>query len=118
MDEMIMQKLSETLDSERLVTARLVDSVLRTSQIASISTPEMQDMFNQWLTLVGEQFLGQIQESGECDLPAMAQSIGVSESTLLSLLVFMHRSGRISIGKIGFSSGSGRNGEACGCLCS
>ena len=117
----IVKEIREVLESERLLTARLVDSVLRTSQVASVATPEMQDMFGQWLALIGEQVLREIFDKenaggGECDVRALAQSIGVSEATLFSLLVSMHRSGKIRVDTVRFSAGNGKNTEACGCL--
>ena len=115
MDEM-MKNVKEMLESERLLTARLVDSILRTSQVASAATPEMQDMFSQWLSLIGEQVLREIGEKGECDIPALSQAIVVGETTLFSLLVFLHRSGRIRVENVRVSAGNGKNAEACGCL--
>ena len=107
--------IKDVLDSERLLTARMVDSVLRTCQMASSATPEMQDMFHQWLGLVGEQVLRE-SGKGECDVSAMARSIGVSESTIFSLLAFLHRSGRIRVTTVLFTDGDGKNQEACSCL--
>ena len=117
MDEM-MKEVRDVLDAERLVTARMVDSVLRTSQLAGIATPEMQDMFMQWLNLIGEQILSELngRDAVECDLPALAGRVGVSETTLLSLFVYLQRSGRIRIGKLTLMEGTGRNTEDCGCL--
>ena len=111
--------IKDVLDSERLLTARMVDSVLRTCQMASYATPEMQEMFNQWLTLVGEQVLreaGEAEGKSECDVPALARGIGVSEGTIFSLLGFLHRSGRIRVETVHFSCGEGKNSEACSCL--
>ena len=117
--EDIALEIKNVLDTERLLTARMVDSILRTSQIASFATPEMQEMFNQWLTLIGEQVLresGKNGQKGECDVPALARSIGVSESTIFSLLAFLHRSGRIRVNAVCFSDGDGKSPEACFCL--
>lgn len=120
--EDIILEIKHALDSERLLTARMVDSILRTSQVASSATPEMQEMFNQWLNLVGEQVLreagksSQGNQSGECDVPALARSVGVSEATIFSLLVFLHRSGRIRVEAVRFSNGDGKNLETCSCL--
>ena len=107
--------VKNVLDTERLLTARMVDSILRTCQLAGSATPEMQDMFNKWLALVGEQVLRE-SESGECDVSAIARSIGVSEPTIFSLLTFLHRSGRIRVKTVFFSDGDGKNSEACSCL--
>jgi predicted transcriptional regulator len=60
--------------------------------------------------------LREIKEKGECDIPALAQSIGVSETTLFSLLVSLHRSGKIRVEAVRFSDGDGRNSESCECL--
>ena len=115
MDE-VMKSVKEVLDSERLVTARMIDSVLRTNQLASIATPEMQDMFSQWLGLIGEQVLSELEDKEECDVPSLAKRIGVSETTLFSLLVFLHRSGRIRIEALRYSEGPTPTSEACDCL--
>ena len=112
----LMGQVKEVLDSERLLTARMVDSVLRSTQMASLATPEMQDMFDQWVTLIGRQMLSEIGPAGECDIPALAQKIGVGETTLFSLLVYLHRSGRIRVDGVRFSAGRGKNAEACSCL--
>jgi hypothetical protein len=121
----MMNEIKDTLESERLVTARLVDSVLRVSQMAGMATPEMNQMFEQWLSLIGAQVLREIKEKmegeniegkGECDVPALAGSIGVSESTLFSILVFLHRSGKIRVQSLRFSEGDGKNPEVCRCL--
>ena len=123
--EDIALEIKNVLDSERLLTARMVDSILRASQIASSATPEMQEMFNQWLNLVGEQVLREVgvssqgiqeNEKSECDVSTVARSIGVSEATIFSLLVFLHRSGRIRVETVRFSNGDGKNSEACSCL--
>jgi predicted transcriptional regulator len=117
----LKEEIKDALESERLVTARLVDSVLRVSQIAGTATPEMCRMFDQWLSLIGDQVLREVKgksetEKGECDVPALARTIGVSETTLFSLLVFLHRSGRIRVRAVRFSEDGGENSEACRCL--
>jgi len=117
--ENIELTIKNLIDAERLLTARMVDSVTRVGQLASYATPEMQEMFNQWLTLVGEQLLretGKAGEKGDCDIPAAARSIGVSETTVFSLLAFLHRSGRIRVETVRFSDGGGKNTEVCSCL--
>ena len=108
--------IKNVLDSECLLTARMVDSILRASQVASYATPEMQEMFSQWLGLVGEQVLRENGEKGECDVSATASHIGVSEATIFSLLGYLHRSGRIRVKTVVFSNGDGKNTEACSCL--
>jgi len=112
----VIREIRDALESERLLTARVADSILRLGQLASVSTPEMQDMFHQWLGLVGAQVIREAGEKGECDVPTMAQSIGIGETTLFSLLVSLHRAGKIRIETVRFSAGEGKNSEACECL--
>ena len=115
-----LKELREVLESERLLTARMVDSVLRISQLAGSATPEMTDMFGQWLSLVGGQVLREIEEKSdgfcECDVASLARSIGVSETTVFSILLSLHRAGKIRVDSVRFSKGDGRNTEACSCL--
>ncbi|MDR1730627.1 MAG: hypothetical protein LBR61_00895 [Synergistaceae bacterium] len=116
----VARQVKDVLDTERLVTARLVDAVLRTSQMAGLATPEMRDMFDQWLNLVANQVLYEVEENMRkkeaCDISALARSIGVGETTLFSLMTFLHRSGRIRIEKVSILPGQGKNAEACDCL--
>lgn len=111
-----MKEAKDLMDAERLLTARLVDSVLRTNQMASLATPEMHDMFHQWLALIGEQVLRGVSEKGGCDIPVFAKEIGISETTLFSLLAYLHRSGRIRVGSVSFLPPEGQGHEACSCL--
>jgi hypothetical protein len=113
--EDIALDIKNLLDAERLLTARMVDSILRAGQMASSATPEMREMFDRWLSLIGEQVLRDCGE-GECDVEALARSIGVSEQTIFSLLTFLHRSGRIRVKTVCFSDGDGKNPEVCSCL--
>jgi hypothetical protein len=124
MEEMdISREIKDVLDSERLLTARMVDSVLRATQMASLATPEMQEMFGKWLGLVGDQVLREVTEKStegsdecECDLPSLARSIGISEATLFSILASLQRSGKIRVQTLRFARGDGKNLEACSCL--
>ena len=112
----VMREIRDALESERLLTARVADSILRLGQLASVATPEMQDMFHQWLGLIGGQVIREAGEKGECDISSVARSIGIGETTLFSLLVSLHRAGKIQIETVRFSPGGGKNSEACECL--
>ena len=41
----IFEEMKKLLDSEGLVTARLVESVTKTSQLTASTVPEIQDLF-------------------------------------------------------------------------
>ena len=113
--EELMNEFKEALDAEKLITARLVDSVARSVQLASGITPEMQELFEQWVSFIASQILREAKD-GEIDIPAVAEKIGVKEPSLLSLILYMQRNGGIKVQKITFINGNGVNEEVCNCL--
>jgi hypothetical protein len=54
--------------------------------------------------------------SPELDIAETAKGIGIDESSLLSLLLMLHREGKISIKSVRTTLGDGRNREICSCL--
>ena len=113
--EDLMKELKEVLDTEKLITARLVDSVVRSTQLASSITPEMQGLFEQWISFISLQMMREAKDN-EIDIPAAAEKIGIKESSLLSLILYMQRSGSLNVQKITFLRGNGVNEEICDCL--
>lgn len=109
------EQLEAYLDSCRLVTARLVESVVRNSQWALSTTPEMEELFGQWREIMAHQILSHAPE-GTLDPEVVAKEIGVTPSTVLSLLLSLHRSGEITLRSIQFEQGPGTNREICDCL--
>lgn len=103
------------LDSCRLVTARLVESIVRNNQWALSATPEMEELFGQWRDIMAHQILDHCPD-GTLDPEAVAEAIGVTSSTVLSLLLSLHRSGEITLRSIRFDGGPGTNREICDCL--
>ena len=113
--EEFMKEFKEALDAEKLITARLVDSIARNVQLSSSITPEMHDLFGQWISLIASQVMREA-ESCEVDIPAVAKKIGIKESSLLSLILYLHRNGSISVNKVTFTDGKGKNEDVCNCL--
>ncbi|MCL2767888.1 MAG: hypothetical protein FWE49_04110 [Synergistaceae bacterium] len=113
--EELMKELKEVLETEKLITARLVDSVVRSVQLASSITPEMQELYEQWVSIIASQIMREVPDC-EIDIPAIAEKIGVKESSLLSLISYMQRKGSIYVQKVTFSKGNSVNEEICDCL--
>jgi hypothetical protein len=113
--EELMKEFKEALDTEKLITARLVDSISRSAQLASSVTPEMQELFEQWISFIASQVIRET-DGCEIDIPAVAKTIGIKESSLLSLVLFMQRSGSIKVQKVTYLKGVGKNEEICNCL--
>ena len=113
--EEFMKEFKEALETEKLITARLVDSVTRSVQLASSITPEMRELYEQWISLISSQVMRDA-EGCELDIPAVAQRIGIKESSLLSLVLYMQRNGKLNVQKITFQKSNGNNEEICNCL--
>ena len=112
----LIQEVKRLLDSEGMVTARLVESVTRTAQMASTTVPEIQDLFSQWLSLIGGEVARMAASSPEMDIASTANRIGIEESSLLSLLLMLQREGALSIESVRIGKGKGKNSEICSCL--
>ena len=115
-EQKLIQEVKRLLDSEGLVTARLVESVTRTAQMASTTVPEIQDLFSQWLSLIGGEVARMAASSPEMDIASTANRIGIEESSLLSLLLMLQREGALSIESVRIGKGKGKNSEICSCL--
>jgi hypothetical protein len=114
--------LSGFLSSLERLSARLLEAILRSSQIASSSTPEMRELFDRWTDCLCEDILETIEREGAIDIGPASARIGVSESTLLGLLLALNRRGRIRIGRIEGQAivhaddKTAPNAEICDCL--
>ena len=108
--------LKRLMDAERLVTARLVESVLRTSRLAGTATPELQDLFREWLGVMGSHILEEVEGPARRDVAAWARELGIGEVSLFSLLVQLHRSGAVRIRAVELEPGDGDDAERCDCL--
>lgn len=95
--------------------SRIMDSVSRTAQISSLATPEMQDMFTEWVNIVGRQVISGLDMPGNIDVETRADEIGISGSTLLGMLLYLHRRGTISIKGISIDKGNGSSDDTCSC---
>jgi len=112
----LIEDMKNMLDSTALVTARMIDSVINNSQLASSTTPEMQDLFRSWLECIAGEVKRKLVEKGDLsadEIQKTANDIGISPNTLLSLVLYLQRKGDIRIDAIRISPGSGLNTEVC-----
>ncbi len=110
------QNAEQLVRSLELVSARVYDSIVKTNQLASSYTPEMQMLFSQWLECISGPIISEAEKSGAIVPEELAQAIGVSPATILSLALTLHREGKIKITELKTEPGSGVNTEVCGCL--
>lgn len=111
----LFEEFKRVLDSTSLVTARMIESITINSQLASSYTPEMQELFRSWLGLISREVFKDIPASEEytLDLEHLSNSIGITKSTLLSLILYLYRKGEIEVSKVVLRKGLGDNLEIC-----
>lgn len=110
------QNHRELIRSLELVSARVLDSIVTASQVASENTPEMRGLFAQWLELIGSELLSTTGEENFINPEAAAAEIGITPETVISLALALHRQGRIKITSLNIERGDGKNKDICGCL--
>lgn len=108
--------MNEFVHSLEIVSARVLDSVTRSSQTACSATPEMQALFEQWVSFIGDTIVSAAKEKGTLDPAALAKEIGVTQDSVLSLILALHRQGRLTIKSVAAEEGNSGNREICGCL--
>ena len=57
------QDMKQLVKSLELVSARVLDSVVRASQLASAATPEMQALFAEWVGCLGGELTRAVEEN-------------------------------------------------------
>ncbi|MDI9370351.1 MAG: hypothetical protein GX181_06105 [Synergistaceae bacterium] len=115
-EKILFDEIRKLVDSEGLVTARLVEAINRTAQMSSASVPEIQLLFEKWISLVGNEVLRFAERAPEMNIEMVAKDIGIGETSLLSILLAMQRQGRIKIESVHIAKGSGQDNEICSCL--
>ena len=110
------QDMRQLVKSLELVSARVLDSVVRASQLASSATPEMQALFTEWVGCLGGELTRAVEEKGAINPDELAKTIGVTPATVISLALALHREGAIKITEIKAEPSNGENTEICGCL--
>ena len=110
------QDMKMLVHSLELVSARIFDSVITLSQLASSNTPEMNALFEQWVSCLGEELISEAEEKGKLDPEEISKRIGVSASTVISLALALHRQGKLKIKSLEVEQGNNVNSEICGCL--
>jgi len=98
------------------ICAMMVESVTTTAQLAGSATPQLQDLFDQWVSLLGREILRNEGANGEIDIAERAGKIGISSSSLLHLLLSLERKGEIEISRVSFTATGSGNREVCPCM--
>lgn len=116
MEEQRSSGTEQFLDSCGKVTARLVESVFQTAQLAGGNTPEIRELFQQWLDFLSSDILHNLDNGAELFVDEEAKRIGITPSSLLTILVSLHRQGKVRITSIKALRDNATNRELCHCL--
>lgn len=110
------ERLDKLVDSLELITARFLELTTANNQLASSQTPEIRKLFDSWLGLMSEEVLRIASKDGAADIDAASSQTGLAASSIVSLLLALHRRGEIKISRVEFSKGTGKNEDICDCL--
>ncbi|NLD06123.1 MAG: hypothetical protein GX672_09620 [Synergistaceae bacterium] len=110
------QDMKMLVHSLELVSARIFESMITLNQVSCSNTPEMNSLFNQWVSCLGQEVIRAVGEKGELDPEEISKSIGVSSSTIISLALALHRQGKIRIKSFMVEPGDNVNTEICDCF--
>lgn len=113
LEQQDMKKLVQSLEQ---VSARIFESIITLSQTSCSNTPEMNSLFNQWVSCLAGEVLRAVGEKGNLDPEEISKRIGVSNSTIISLVLSMHRQGKIKIKNLVIEPGDNVNTEICDCF--
>lgn len=110
------QDLRELVRSLELVSARILESIVSTGQVAAMTTPEMHSLFSKWVAMISGELQRIAGDDGTIDPAAAADQIGITTETALSLALALHRQGKIKITALTVEPGDGINKDICGCM--
>ena len=109
-------RIERLVNSLELVSARMIETAVVNSQLASSQTPEMRGLFDTWLGCMSDEIARFFEGSGDVNLTDISDATGLSRESVLSLLVALDRRGNIMIRSVAGEKGSGRNSEICDCM--
>ena len=75
--------------------SEMLTAIKRTTEMAAIATPELHQLFTQWLKTLEDEALRHLEEDGESDAVGLAKALNISEESAAYLIAQMIRSGKV-----------------------
>ncbi len=75
--------------------AEMLTAIKRTTDMAAFATPELHQLFNEWLETLENEAIRFLKENGEMNVPALAQALNISEESAAYLIAHLIRSGKV-----------------------
>ncbi len=76
---------------------RMMDAVGQASDLASYATPELRQIFEEWLGQIEGEILQAVTESGQSDVGSLAQRFKLSNESVQFILFRLARQGKIDL---------------------
>ena len=113
--EVRFEKLVSSLE---LVTARMIETAVVNSQLASSQTPQMRRMFETWIKYMSSEIARFFRDGDEVSLRTISEATGLPRDSVMTLLTALDRQGEIEITHVKASPGGGKNRDICDCMAS
>jgi hypothetical protein len=110
------ESIGRLLESLELVTARMLEMIVVSSQVAAAQTPEMRELFNTWIKYISDEIERMFGSGRDISLEEISKTTGLSRESVLTLLAALDRRGKIAITRVTAAPGDGRNSEICDCM--
>lgn len=91
----MMKAMREEGFSPMEMCRQMTQAVERASEMAAYATPELRDLFEDWLRQVEEEILAFVSEQGKGDALEIAERLKISEQSAVFLLSKLARAGKI-----------------------
>ncbi|MGQ9655990.1 MAG: hypothetical protein ACUVXD_18195 [Thermodesulfobacteriota bacterium] len=90
-----MKAMREQGFSPMEMCRQMTQAVERASEMAAYATPELRDLFEDWLRQVEEEILAFVSEQGKVNALEIAERLKISEQSAVFLLSKLAREGKI-----------------------
>ncbi|HBX5361459.1 TPA: hypothetical protein MH421_27860 [Klebsiella pneumoniae] len=77
--------------------AEMLTTMQQTTAMATFATPELRDLFSEWLDAMAVKALTTLKETGELESAQLAQALNISPESALYLLTRMAGQGKVSL---------------------
>lgn len=77
--------------------AEMLTTMQQTTAMATFATPELRELFTEWLDSVAVKALAVLNEKGELDAVQLGQALAISTDGALYLLTQMARQGKVNL---------------------
>ena len=75
--------------------SEMLTAIKRTTDMAAFATPELHQLFAEWLETLEDEALRHLEEDGETDAAGLAKALKISEESASYVIAHMTSSGKV-----------------------